>query len=126
MNISKKHILALFKEREGAIHFDDLLREFGGRHVKRELKNMLDDMAEDGELIRLKGNSYSLPGKIKTTRGRISAHRDGYGFVTPDGGGEDIFIPSKFLKGALHGDLVEASSSPCRMGGGSRDGRVMA
>ncbi|MGB9082731.1 MAG: ribonuclease R [Desulfuromonadaceae bacterium] len=126
MNISKKHILALFKEREGAIHFDDLLREFGGRHVKRELKNMLEDMAEDGEITRLKGNSYSLPGKIKTTRGRISAHRDGYGFVTPDEGGEDIFIPSKFLKGAMHGDLVEASSSPSRMGGGKRDGRVMA
>ncbi len=126
MNISKKHILALFKQQEGAIHFDALMREFGGRHVKLELKNMLEDMAEDGELVRLKGNSYSLPGKMKTTRGRISVHRDGYGFVTPEGGGEDIFIPSKFLKGALHGDLVEASSSPSRMGGNKLDGRVMA
>ena len=126
MNISKKHILALFKEQEGAIHFDDLLRAFGGRHVKRELKNMLEDMAEDGELARLKGNSYSLPGKMKTSRGRISVHRDGYGFVTPEGGGEDIFIPSKFLKGAMHGDLVEASSSPSRMGGNKLDGRVLA
>jgi ribonuclease R len=126
MNISKKHILALFKEREGGIHFDDLLREFGGRHVKRELKNMLEDMAEDGELVRLKGNSYSQPGKMKTTRGRISVHRDGYGFVTPEGGDEDIFIPSKLLKGALHGDLVEASFSPSRMGGNKLDGRVLA
>jgi ribonuclease R len=125
MNLSKKHILEFFKQQEGAIHFDALLREFGGRHVKRELKNMLDDMAEEGEVIRLKGNSYSLPGKMKITRGRISVHRDGYGFVTPDGGGEDIFIPSKFLKGALHGDLVEASSSPSRMGGNKLDGRVL-
>ncbi len=126
MNITKKNILAFFKQHEGAIPFAILARDFGGRHIKRELKNMLDDMAEDGELIRLKGNSYSLPGKIKTTRGRISVHRDGYGFVTPDGGGEDIFIPSKFLKSALHGDLVEASSSPSRMGGKKLDGRVMA
>ncbi|NTV50520.1 MAG: ribonuclease R [Geobacteraceae bacterium] len=126
MNITKKNILAFFKQHEGATHFAGLLREFGGRHAKRELKNMLDDMAEDGELVRLKGNSYSLPGKMKTTRGRISVHRDGYGFVTPDGGGEDIFIPSKFLKGSLHGDLVEASSSPSRMGGNKLDGRVMA
>ena len=126
MNITKKNLLACFKQHEGATHFAGLLREFGGRHVKRELKNMLDDMAEDGELIRLKGNSYSLPGKMATTRGRISVHRDGYGFVTPEGGGEDIFIPSKFLKSALHGDLVEASSSPSRMGGNKLDGRVMA
>ena len=126
MNISKKHILALFKQRGEAIHFDDLLREFGGRRIKLELKNMLDDMADEGEVIRLKGNSYGLPGKTSTIRGRISVHRDGYGFVTPDGGGEDIFIPSKFLKGAMHGDLVEASSSPSRMGGSKLDGRVLA
>jgi len=126
MNLTKKHILDFFKQREGAIHFAALLRDFGGRHVKRELKYMLDDLIEDGEVVKLKGNSYSLPGKMKTTRGRISVHRDGYGFVTPDGGGEDIFIPSKFLKGALHGDLVEASSSPSRMGGNKLDGRVLA
>jgi ribonuclease R len=126
MSLSKKNILALFAQREGAVHFTALVRDFGGRHVKRELKNMLDDMAEDGELVRQKGNSYSLPGKIKTIRGRITVHRDGYGFVTPDGGGEDIFIPSKFLKGALHGDLVEASSAPSRMGGNKLDGRVLA
>ncbi|MBV5338052.1 MAG: ribonuclease R [Deltaproteobacteria bacterium] len=126
MNLTKKHILAFFKQREGSVPFAILVRDFGGRQIKRELKNMLDDMAEDGELVRLKGNSYGLPGKMKTTRGRISIHRDGYGFVTPEGGGEDIFIPSKFLKSSMHGDLVEASSSPSRMGGNKLDGRVMA
>ena len=126
MNLSKKHILEFFRQQEGSIHFDSILRQFGGRHVKRELKNMLEDMTDDGELVRMRGNSYTLPGKIKSTRGRVSVHRDGYGFVTPDEGGEDIFIPSKFLKGALHGDLVEASSSPSRMGGSKLDGRVLA
>jgi ribonuclease R len=126
MNLTKKHILAFFEGHEGTLHFSALLREFGGRHVKRELQYMLDDMAEEGEVTRLRGNSYTLPGKIRSTRGRISVHRDGYGFVTPDEGGEDIFIPSKFLKGAMHGDLVEASSSPSRMGGNKLDGRVMA
>jgi ribonuclease R len=124
MSLSKKHILEFFGKREGAVHFAVLLREFGGRHVKRDLKNMLDDMADDCDVVRHKGNSYSLPGKMKTIRGRISVHRDGYGFVTPEAGGEDIFIPSKFLRGALHGDLVEASSSPSRMGGNKLDGRV--
>ena len=126
MLLTKKQILSLLRQREGATHFASLLREFGGRHLKGQLKNMLEDMADDGEIVRLKGNSYALPGKTKTLRGRISVHRDGYGFVTPEGGGEDIFIPSKFMKGALHGDLVEASSSPSRMGGGKQDGRVVA
>ena len=125
MNLSKKHILEFFGRQEGAISFAALVREFGGRRAKLELKNMLEDMAEDGEIIRLKGNNYSRPGKMKAIRGRISVHRDGYGFVTPEGGGEDIFIPSKFLRGTLHGDLVEASSSPSRMGGNKLDGRML-
>jgi len=126
MLLTKKQILTFLKQREGSTHFAAFLREFGGRHVKRELKNMLEDMADDGVVVRLKGNSYTLPGKSRTLRGRISVHRDGYGFVTPEDGGEDIFIPSKYLNGALHGDLVEASSSLSRMGGGKLDGRVAA
>lgn len=126
MILNKKQILAFLKQQEQTVHFAGLLRAFGGRHVKRDLKNMLDDMADDGELIRHKGNSYTLPGKVTSLRGRISVHRDGYGFVTPEHGGEDIFIPAKFLNGALHGDLVEATAMPSRMGGAKLDGRVLA
>ena len=126
MLLTKKQILTFLRQREDSTHFAVLLREFGGRHIKRELANMLDDMADDGELVRSRGNSYSLPGKAKTLRGRISIHRDGYGFVAPEGGGDDIFIPSRHLKDSLHGDLVEVSSEVSRMGTGKLDGRVLA
>lgn len=126
MNLTKKHILDYLKQREGTFPFAVLVREFGGNHVKRELKNMLDDMAADGEIVRLRGNSYGLAGPVRTVRGRIAVHRDGYGFVTPESGGEDVFIPSKQLKGALHGDLVETTSERSRMGGNKLDGRVVA
>ncbi len=126
MQISKKNILAFLKEREGSTHFASLLREFGGRHVKSELKRMLEDMADDGEVTRLKGNSYVLPGASKGLDGRLSTHRDGYGFVTPEGGGEDVFIPSRYMKGAMHGDKVEVRSERSRLGGGKQEGRVVA
>ena len=38
--------------------------------------------------------------------GRVSAHRDGYGFVTPDSGEEDIFLPQAQMHTAMHGDYV--------------------
>lgn len=126
MNLTKKHILEYLKQREGTFPFTVLVREFGGNHVKRDLKNMLDDMAADGEIVRLKGNAYAMAGPVRTVRGRIAVHRDGYGFVTPESGGEDVFIPSKQLKGALHGDLVETTSERSRMGGNKLDGRVVA
>jgi ribonuclease R len=126
MQLTKKYILAVLKEQEGAIHFAGLLREFGGRHIKHELKRMLDDMADDGEIIRFKGNSYSLATAVKSIRGTLSTHRDGYGFVTPAGGGEDIFIPQRYMKSAMHGDTVEVQSGRSRLGGGKQEGRITA
>ena len=42
----------------------------------------------------------------KPVHGRLIAHRDGYGFVTPDSGGEDIFLPQAQMHTAMHGDYV--------------------
>jgi len=126
MQLSKKNILAVLKEQDGATPFTGLLREFGGRHVKHELKQMLDDMAADSEIIRFKGNSYALATAVKSVRGTLATHRDGYGFVTPTGGGEDIFIPQRYMKSAMHGDTVEVQSGRSRMGGGKQEGRITA
>jgi len=124
MQLTKKNILTILKEQDGTIHFAGLLREFGGRHIKHELKRMLDDMAEDGEIARFKGNSYALASTVKSIRGTLATHRDGYGFVTPQGGGEDIFIPQRHMKSAMHGDTVEVRAERSRMGGGKQEGRI--
>jgi ribonuclease R len=126
MQLTKKNILAHLKEQDGAIHFAGILREFGGRHVKHELKRMLEDMTEDGEIVRFKGNSYAIATAVKSIRGKLQTHRDGYGFVTPEGGGEDIFIPQRQMKSAMHGDTVEVRAERSRMGGGKLDGRILA
>lgn len=124
MQITKKNILTLLKQQDGAIHFAGILREFGGRHNKQELKRMLEDMTDDGELVRFKGNSYAVATAAKIIRGKLSSHRDGYGFVTPEGGGEDIFIPLRYMKSAMHGDIVEVRSERSRLGGGKQEGRI--
>lgn len=126
MQLSKKNILAFLKQQEGSIHFASILRHFGGRHIKGELKRMMEDMAADGEIVRFKGNSFAMASAAKSIRGRLSAHRDGYGFVTPEGGGDDIFIPQKFMKNAIHGDTVEVRAERSRMGGGKKEGRIVA
>lgn len=53
----------------------------------------------------------------KPIHGRLIAHRDGYGFVTPDSGGEDIFLPQAQMHTAMHGDYVSVwSGAPDRRG----------
>jgi len=56
--------------------------------------------------------------------GRLSVHRDGYGFVAPESGGDDVFIPARYLRGNLHGDKVEVELER-RTGGGKREGRIV-
>jgi len=64
------------------------------------------------------------PRQGERINGRLTVHRDGYGFVTPENGGEDVFIPARYLRGNLHGDKVEVELEP-RSGGGKREGHVV-
>ncbi|MHC1696732.1 MAG: ribonuclease R [Geobacteraceae bacterium] len=59
-----------------------------------------------------------------TVTGRLSTHRDGYGFVIPDEGGDDVFIPARYLRDNMHGDRVVVHIQS-RSTSGRREGRVV-
>ncbi len=65
-------------------------------------------MVRDGQLIQTRRNAYGLPERMDLVKGRISAHRDGFGFVIPDDGGSDLYISSREMRKVLHGDRVLA------------------
>ena len=44
---------------------------------------------------------------MKTILGKISVNLKGFGFVSPENGGSDVFIPPENLRGALNGDKVK-------------------
>ncbi|HEX9022354.1 MAG TPA: ribonuclease R [Geobacteraceae bacterium] len=125
MKISKNNILRLMGGNGGEpLEFRVLMQLFavtkGGR---ARFKAVLDRMVDDGELTHLKGNRYAVPRETEPIRGKLSVHRDGYGFVKPEGG-EDIFIPARYLRGNLHGDLVEVRTLP-RGRYGREEGRIV-
>mgnify|MGYP000855239092 CR=1 FL=1 len=128
MLLTKKEILALLTHESEALHFAALLRTFGGRHIKNELKRLVDDLVKSGEILRLRGNRYTLPDSDTsgTIQGIISLHRDGFGFVKPESGDEDIFIPGKNINNALHGDKVSIRAEKSRFHRGKLEGRVLA
>ena len=123
----KKQILAAMTGGE-PLRLRDLLVAC---HVDRggtERQAVLETLAElrrDGVVERLPGSRYILARRsVTTVTGTLSVHRDGYGFVTPEGGGEDIFIPARYLRENLHGDRVEVSLVPSRYGN-RREGRIV-
>ncbi len=100
--------------------FKQLLREMGLHGAeRRELSERLERLVADGQLVRIDSDRYALPQAAANKNvvvGRLSMHRDGYGFVTPDAASlderlktriaGDIFIPPPAVGSAMHGDRV--------------------
>ena len=73
--------------------------------MRRRLKAML----RDGQLVKNRRNAYGLPEKMDLVRGRVSAHRDGFGFIIPENGESDLYLSPRQMNQVLHGDRVLAS-----------------
>ena len=103
----RPRILALLqREREG-LPFDKVQAAL---EVKRKDRaKLLEEMKalERERLVRLLKGRYVLSPKSGLVRGRFVTSRPGYGFVAPEGGGDDIFVPARFAPGVLVGDEVE-------------------
>ncbi|MBT0664565.1 ribonuclease R [Geobacter pelophilus] len=124
MKPDREGVLQAIRENGGSMGYRDLASLFDiDRLRKKGFAAVLDRMVASGELVVLGGQRYSLADGEGTVTGKLAMHRDGYGFVTPDVGGSDIFVPARGLRGNLHGDIVEVAvvAQP----GGKREGRVL-
>jgi len=92
---------------------------------RKDLGRTLKGLVKEGSLVQLKGGRFALPKKVNLVVGRLSVHRDGYGFVSPaDGGRDDLFIPARHIRPAMHGDLVVARQEHS-IRSGRPEGRVI-
>ncbi|MDY6991919.1 MAG: ribonuclease R [Pseudomonadota bacterium] len=73
------------------------------------LRRRLRAMIRDGQLVRNRRNGYGLAKKMDLVRGRVIAHADGFGFLVPDEGGTDLFLPEKEMRSLFHGDRILAN-----------------
>jgi ribonuclease R len=90
-----------------AVAFAQLAEQLGVHGAARDaFARRIDAMLNDGELILKAGGKVALGRPRVLETGRVSRHRDGYGFVTPEGGGEDLFVPAHSMEGVMHGDTV--------------------
>ena len=73
---------------------------------KSALKNRLKAMLRDGEVIKNRRDGYGLTEKMDLLAGTVIAHPDGYGFLRPDRGAPDLFLPAREMQSLMHGDRV--------------------
>jgi ribonuclease R len=90
--------------------FKQLVRELGLQGEKRDaLEDALDRMADKGQLVELRSGHFVVPGaNAEYVAGRLSVHRDGFGFLIPDQPLDhvqgDVFLPPDEAAKGMHGD----------------------
>jgi ribonuclease R len=99
-------ILSLLKRHKAGLPFDKISAELGvNRRDRAKLLAEIRKLEARGEVRFLRGR-FLLVEKPGVVRGRFVTARPGFGFVTPEGGGDDIFVPARHALGALPGDEV--------------------
>src|SRR5208337_3417054 len=96
--------------------FKQLVREMSLRgNERQQLAERLQALVRAGRLIETSRDRYSLAehaaARQNLIAGRLTMHRDGYGFVIPNAGQRstitgDIYINPQAIGSAMHGDQV--------------------
>ncbi len=94
------------------------------KEEREAFKRLIKDLVREGSLVRIRGNRYGLPSKMNLVIGRLEGHPDGYGFVTPEEGGRDIYVSPKGMSGAMDGDRVVVRVEKTRKDG-RREGSII-
>ncbi len=77
------------------LHTDESLEAFRRR---------LRAMERDGQVLRNRKRCYCIINSKDLISGRVIGHPDGFGFLKPDDGSDDLFVSPRQMRALLHGD----------------------
>lgn len=103
-------LLKLFKERNRPLSKLEIMRAFKAhKKDKGIVKQALRQLTDSGKVVRI-GKAYGLSENMRLITGKLEVRPGGFGFVLPeDSRRKDVFIGSRNMGGAWHGDRVVAA-----------------
>src|SRR4030065_413917 len=107
-SLSAEEILRLMEEEDRPLLIREVLRLLRlPKDQRQKVREIFRDLADEGKIVKIRGNRYGFPEKMNLVVGRVKCHPDGYGFVIPEAPGEeDVFLSPRNLREAMHGDRV--------------------
>ena len=117
---SREYLLDLLRESVGPLTHKEICRELGlqDEDAVEALRRRLVAMERDGQAVRNRRNAYGTLDKMNLIKGRVVGNPQGFGFVIPAEGGDDLFLSSRQMRRVMDGDEVLV-----RLAGFDRRGR---
>ena len=124
--IASREYIAEVLEREGPLTHARLCAMLDLRDDEQieAVRRRLRAMERDGQIMRNRKDAYCAVSKLDLIRGRVQGHREGYGFVIPEGGGDDLYLSSRQMSMVFDGDEVLVRESGVD-GRGRREGTIV-
>ena len=122
---SREFILSTLEAHGAPLKFDQLARQLKIKEKQRDpLDYRLRAMCRDGQLVRNRRAGYCPVTKADLIVGRVIGHQDGFGFLRPDEGGDDLFMSPRQMRTLWHDDraVVQVTGIDRR---GRREGTVV-
>ncbi|RNE88861.1 ribonuclease R [Marichromatium sp. AB31] len=118
---SREFILKRMEEAGAPQSFEELTGVLGldDEQDLIALERRLGAMVRDGQLVRNRNDAFCLVNKRDLIAGRVIGHPDGFGFLRPDAGGDDLYLYNKEMRTLFHGDRAVV-----RVSGRDRRGRL--
>lgn len=103
---SRELILQLLNDSAGPMRFDELCEtlQLSDAVDLEALDRRLRAMQRDGQLVRNRVGAFLPVSEKGLIHGRVIAHPDGFGFLAPDEGGDDVFLSPRQMNRLFHGD----------------------
>jgi len=101
---------------------EPILKAFSlkGQRTRALLEDRLQGMVRAGQVLENRRGEYCLTAKLDLVTGKVSGHRDGFGFIIRDDGEpEDVYLSAREMRALFDGDRVAV-----RIKGVDRRGRA--
>ena len=103
---SREHILQLLEHTGKPLRRAEIAEAFSITEEDQleALRRRLRAMERDGQLLFNRVQQYCVVNNKDLIVGRVIGHADGFGFVKPDDGSDDLFLTPREMNPLLHND----------------------
>lgn len=105
---SREMLIKIIADQSAPVNLKHLVAElnYSGENQIEGLRRRLHAMVRDGQIFKNRRDGFMDFSHMDLVKGRVQAHPDGFGFLTPEDGSKDIFLHNKQMDKLLNGDIV--------------------